>query len=322
MGYAAIYYIASIYYPILAAIGIIVNLTAIVILRRGKCGLSQCITRYLVLMAAADLAVVFVTVIVEQINNIYVLVNFLLITPVCAVTLVLRIATTDWSVWFTVAFTFDRYIAISCQRLRKQYCTERTANVVAVTVGIVSSVRCIPFYFMVEPYEIIDRVPWRCVQKAEIFTSPYWKALILFDGVITPLLPICLIIFLNGLTVKNIIAANNVRRSLMNITENKKDPEMENRRKSMTLLFALSANFILLWMPFVIHAMIWQAENYFYSDRYLNSPVYIAQQFGFMLQFLSSCTNTCIYGLTQRKFRDELKNGMKYIFTLNGRLFK
>ncbi|XP_078251215.1 putative G-protein coupled receptor 139 [Rhinoraja longicauda] len=299
-----------------------INLTAIVIFRRGKCGLSQCITRYLVLMAAADLIVVLVTVIVEQINNIYVLVNFLLITPVCAVTLVLRVATTDCSVWFTVAFTFDRYIAISCQRLRKRYCTERTANVVAVTVGILCYVRCIPFYFMVEPYEIIDRVPWRCVQKTEFFTSSIYKAFILFDSIITPLLPICLILFLNGLTVKYIIVANKVRRGLRNITENKKDPEMENRRTSMILLFALSANFILLWMPFVVHSMIWHVENYFYTDRYLNTPMYIAQQFGFMFQFLSSCTNTCIYGLTQRKFREELKNGMKYVFTLNGRLCK
>ncbi|XP_069748562.1 probable G-protein coupled receptor 139, partial [Narcine bancroftii] len=296
-----------------------VNITAIVILSRGKCGLNKCITRYLVAMAAADVMIVVFAVIVEQVNSIYVFCGFLLITPVCSVTLVLRLASTDCSVWFTVAFTFDRYVAICHQKFRKQYCTERTATMVIAAVVAGSCARCTPAYFVVEPYVMIDTVPWRCVQKAEFFTSPFWKAFELIDSILTPLLPICLILLFNALTTRHIIMANRVRRSLRNNSQHQ-DPEVRNRRKSMVLLFALSANFILLWMPYVVHSMKWQVQNYFYTDKYLNTPVFIAQQFGFMLQFLSTCTNTCIYGLTQRKFREELRNGAKYLVTLNGLL--
>lgn len=298
-----------------------VNLTAIVILSRGKCGLSKCITRYLLGMAAADLIVVLINIIVEQINNIYLYARFLLITPVCALTLVFKVASMDWSVWFTVAFTFDRYIAICCQRLREKYCTEKTATVMIVTVVVLGCVRCIPFYFVVEPVAIIDNVLWRCVQIPEYFSSLVWKVYENFDSLITPLLPICLIILFNGLTIRHIIAANRVRQALRN-SESQNDSELKNRRKSMILLFALSFNFVLLSLPYVIHSMNWQAVNYFYTDKYLATPTYIMQQCGFMLQALSTCSNTCIYGLTQRKFRQELKNGLKYVFTLNGHLYK
>lgn len=279
---------------------------------RAKCGLSKCITRYFVAMAAADLMVVVFAVILEKINYIYLFANFLLVPPVCSVTLVLGMVAMDCSVWYTVAFTFDRFIAICCQNLRNRYCTERTSCVVIGTVGLVSCAQSFPFYFAVDPR--------RCVPKAEYFTSSVWRAYESFDSIMTPLVPIFLILLFNALTVRYIIAANRIRRGLRNSSEIEKDPEVENRRKSMILLFAISANFILLWMLYVIHSMNWQVQNFFYTNRFLNSPLYIAQQFAFMFRLLSTCTNTCIYGLTQRKFREELRNGAMYLFTLNGKL--
>ncbi|XP_072894405.1 probable G-protein coupled receptor 139 [Hemitrygon akajei] len=292
---------------------------AIVILSRGKCGLSKCITRYLVGMATADLLVVIVTAIMEQSNIIYSYADFLFITPICALILLLSIATMDCSVWLTVGFTFDRFVAICCQKLRERYCTERTAAAVIATVVVVSCARCVPFYFIVEPEVIINNVPWRCVFTSEYLTSPAWKGYEQFDSIFTPLLPICLILSFNVLTVRHIVLANKVRRGLRNNGADQNDPELKNRRKSMILLFALSANFIILWFPYVVHSMNWQVQNYSYKDKYLNTPVYILQQVGFLMQFLSTCTNTCIYTLTQRKFREELRNGVKNLFTLNGR---
>ncbi|XP_067836645.1 probable G-protein coupled receptor 139 [Heptranchias perlo] len=110
-----------------------VNLVAIVILSRGKCGLSKCITRYLVGMAAADLLVVITDVLMWRIVEIYFPVSFLTITPVCRLILNLSFAVTAASVWFTVVFTFDRFVAICCQKLKTKYCTEKTA---AVVIGV------------------------------------------------------------------------------------------------------------------------------------------------------------------------------------------
>ncbi|XP_067865236.1 probable G-protein coupled receptor 139 [Heterodontus francisci] len=320
MEYPVIYQLDLIYYPLLTAVGIPVNLVAIVILSRGKCGLSKCITHYLVAMAAADLTVVIVHVILQRINILYLPINFLSLTPVCKVNFVAYIVAVDCSVWFTVTFTFDRFVAICCQKLQSKYCTRKTARVVITTVFVVSCLRTIPFYYMDEPAFIIDDVPWFCVATADYFTSPLWKAFEWIDSIITPLLPILLILLFNALTVRNIILANRVRRELRSNSENQNDPEVKNRRKSMILLFAISANFILLWMLYVVHSLIWPVANFFYVDKYYSNPIYIAQQVGFMLQLLSSCTNTCIYGLTQKKFREELKNGVIFVFTLNGKL--
>ncbi|XP_067878796.1 uncharacterized protein [Heterodontus francisci] len=297
-----------------------VNLVAIVILSRGKCGLSKCITRYLVGMAMADLMVVIIDVILNRINRMYLPISFFFLTPVCIVSFVAYIVVVDCSVWFTVAFTFDRFVAICCQKLQAKYCTEKTASLVIIIVCVVSCLRTIPFYYVFEPAFLIDNVPWYCVPIANYYTSPLWKAHEWIDSIITPLSPMLLILLFNALTVRHILAANRVRRGLRHNSENQNDPEVKNRRKSMILLFTISSNFILLWMTYVVHSLIWPVTNFYYTDKYYSNPIYITQQVGFMLLLLSSCTNTCIYGLTQRKFREELKNGMKYLFTLNGKL--
>ncbi|XP_072123059.1 probable G-protein coupled receptor 139 [Mobula birostris] len=322
MGYPVIFVFESIYYPILAAVGITVNLVAIVILCRGKCRLSKCITRYLVAMAMADLMVVIVEVILKRINNIYFPINFLFITPVCATILVIKITALDCSVWFTVAFTFDRFVAISCQKLRPRYCTERRASVVIATVCMLACLRSIPFYFTNEPSYVINNIPYLCIGTAVYYTSPLWMAYESFDSIVTPLTPILFILSFNALTVKHIIKSNKIRRALVSSSDNHNDPESENRKKTMVLLFTLSGNFILLWTPYFVHSLKWRMRNYNYQDKYYSNPIYINQQTGFMLQLLSSCTNTCTYGLTQSKFRQELKNGVKYLVTLNGKLCK
>ncbi|XP_078285145.1 putative G-protein coupled receptor 139 [Rhinoraja longicauda] len=320
MGYPVIFVFESIYYPILAAVGITVNLVAIVILSRGKCGLSRCITRYLLAMAVADVMVVIVEVIMKRINNIYLPINILFITPVCAMKLVLKHAALDCSVWFTVAFTFDRFVAISSPNLRPRYCTIRTASVVIASATALACLRSIPYYFLYEPRYIINNIPYFCVETAAYYTSPFWVGIEWFDSILNPFVPIFLILLFNALTVKHIMRSNKTRRALMSNIDEGNDSESENRKKSMILLFTLSANFILLWTPYFVHSLKWQMKNYNYTDKYFTNPIYINQQTGFMLQLLSSCTNTCIYGLTQRKFRQELKNGVKYLVTLNGRL--
>lgn len=130
------------------SLSVAVNVVAIVILSRGKCGLSKCITRYLVAMAVADVMVVVFEVILKRINNIYLPINILFITPVCAMIMVLKLAALDCSVWFTVAFTFDRLVAISSPNLRPRYCTTRTASVVIASATALACLRSIPYYFM------------------------------------------------------------------------------------------------------------------------------------------------------------------------------
>ncbi|XP_067868046.1 probable G-protein coupled receptor 139 [Heterodontus francisci] len=315
----------AIYYPILAAIGVPANLAVIVILSRGRCGLSRCITYYLVSMAVTDLLVMITVVILNRIPSIYFPVSFLSITPVCSLRSVLSYAMINCSVWLTVAFTIDRFVAICSQKLKIKYCTEKTAAGVIGTMSTLSSLKTIFVYFIFEPVHIINNIPWFCSIKSVYYTSPAWVAYGWIHRILTPCLPFILILLLNALTVRHILVASRARRRLRAHSngKNQSDPEMEKRKKSIILLFTISGSFILLYLVSLInffHVRI--AKLTYFSGSNFNESNYILQESGFMLQLLSSCINPFIYAGTQRKFREELKNGMKYPLSLIVKLFK
>ncbi|XP_067916308.1 probable G-protein coupled receptor 139 [Heterodontus francisci] len=297
--------IHKIYFTTLAVLGVPVNLLAIVILSRGKCGLSTCTTRYLVAMATADLLFIITEVILRRLNYYYFRGSFLNITSVCSVINVLLCAATDCSVWFTVTFTFDRFVAICCQKLKTKYCTEKTAAVVLATTCILLCLVNIPVYFVYEPVKIIDHVPWECAVKPSYFTEPAWVGFDWFGPILTPLLPFALILLLNALTVRHILVASRVRKGLRGQSkgENHSDPEMESRRKSVILLFTISGSFIFLWLVRVVDFLYYKITGKL-PDSFTDSE-YIFREVGFMLRALSCCTNTFIYVVTQSMFREQ-----------------
>ncbi|XP_067829866.1 probable G-protein coupled receptor 139 [Heptranchias perlo] len=324
MGQPVIIQIENIYYPVLATVGIPANLVTIVILSRGSYGLSKCITRYLVAMAVADLLVLIFEVILYETKVTHFPYSFLKYTPICSLNQTLLFACIDCSVWLTVAFTFDRFVSICCQRLRTKYCTEKIAAVVIAVVCSLIVLENLPIYFIYEPRKIIDNVPWSCNVKSSFYTLPIWVVFLWLETILTPFAPFVLILLLNALTIRHIVLANRVRRGLQgnNNGENHNDPEMENRRKSIILLLAISGSFILLWMVNLIFYIYVQfADTQFLHTNY-NDPFTIMEQSGFMLRALSCCTNTFIYAVSQSKFRDELKNMIKRPLALINCLFK
>ncbi|XP_067852794.1 probable G-protein coupled receptor 139 [Heptranchias perlo] len=310
------------YYPLLAAFGVPVNLVTIVILSRGKCGLSKCVTRYLVAMAAADLLVVIIDLILRHIPILYwVQFLFMYSIPVCNIHAVLLYAATDCSVWFTVTFTFDRFVAICCNKLKTKYCTERTAAVVLGTVTVLSCLKNTTWYFMSTDGYALGNIPWFCVVTRNLTDSQIWGAIELLHYIVTPGVPFVLILLLNVLTVRHILVSSRVRRRLRGHSngESASDPEMESRRKASILLFVISGNFILLWALFMVYS-VWN-RTWWLGYQSVFIPEFV-QEIGFMLQLLSCCTNTCIYAVTQNKFREQLKNVVKYPFTIIVKLIK
>uniref|UniRef100_UPI00398F07AC probable G-protein coupled receptor 139 n=1 Tax=Pristiophorus japonicus TaxID=55135 RepID=UPI00398F07AC len=304
-----VFEIEMIYYPILAVVGVTANSMTIVILSRGKCGLSKCVTRYLVAMAAADLMVVITDLILRQIPIVYRL-YFVREIRVCNIHAVLLYVATDCSVWFTVTFSFDRFVAICCQKLKTKYCTEKTAAVVLGAVTVLSCLKNIFWYFMYLPWYRLANTPWFCYVSVLVMISRLWGTLELLHSILTPCIPFVLILLLNALTIRHILVACRVRRRLRKHSSEgiASDIEMERRRKSIILLLIISGNFILLWAVFMLFS-IWNRLSYLLSAT-IHLPFYM-KEIGFMLQLLSCCTNTCIYAVTQNKFREQLKNVVK-----------
>ncbi|XP_051899693.1 probable G-protein coupled receptor 139 [Pristis pectinata] len=310
MGRAPILYVNEIAYPILAAFGIPANLVTAVILHWGKCGLSRGITRYMVAMAISDLLVIFFHVLLREIYMYYQPNSFLSLSAVCPSNIYLRIVTLDYSVWLTVSFTFDRFVSICCPKLRLRYCTDSTAAVVIMSLFALSCIKYIPFHFMFETRYITDNVNWGCQPKAAYFTSKWWVAFSWMITISLSFTPFVLILVLNGLTVRNIVVASRVRRHLKGLEG--KDSETENRRKSIVLLFTVSGTYILLWTTETVAFICTRITVNIVGEDY-TSPSYIANDVGVLLMLLSSCANTCIYGMTQSRFREEVKNVLKHL---------
>ncbi|XP_067881602.1 probable G-protein coupled receptor 139 [Heterodontus francisci] len=305
-----IQWVRKIFYVILAVIGVPVNLISIVILSKGNCGLSSCTTRYLVAMSTADLLVIITEIILRRINDYYFPLNFLYLTFVCRSHYVLMRAAIDCSVWFAIAFTFDRFVAICCQKLKSKYCTRKTATVVLSTTGILLCLKNIPIYFRFKPFLVIDNVEWFCFNKRSYFTDPRWIGFRMFEKALTPIMPFSLILLLNALTFRHILVNSRVRQRLrvQSKKDNHSDSEMERRRKSMILLFTISGSFIILWLVYVLYIF---RIGHFLDD----ASYYLFENVAYMLRNLSCCTNTFIYVAIQSEFREQLKSAVKYPVT-------
>ncbi|XP_038643285.1 probable G-protein coupled receptor 139 [Scyliorhinus canicula] len=315
----SLYKIQKVYYPFLAVAGIYFNVVAILILSRGKCGLSKCITRYLLAMASSDLLVVILDLILRQLPVLF-YISFVTSIKACNIHAILLYAATDCSVWFTVTFTFDRFVVISCPKLKSKYCNEKIAAVVIGTVSVLSCLKNVIWYFLYTSQYRLFNDPWFCIVKTNVRYSLVWRIIELAHYVSTPCIPFVLVLLFNVLTVKKIFAASIARQRLrlQQSREKENDPEMQNRKKSIVLMFVISGNFIAFWALFLTYSV------YYQSIWLTNGSVgqhYIVRELGFMLQLLNCCTNTFIYAITQSKFRAQLKDMVKCPLIAFVRLF-
>ncbi|XP_072132502.1 probable G-protein coupled receptor 139 [Mobula birostris] len=288
----------TICYTVIIIVGIPVNLVAIIILSRGKCGLSKCVTRYLVAMAAADLMVVMIEVLFYRMGEAYRLYRVLDNAPFCLVHYVMCHVAVDCSVWVTVAFTFDRFVAICSAKFKTKYYIPKIAvNLVAIVIlsrGKCDLSKCITRYLLGMATADLLVVISDPLLKWTVYIY-FWSSFLYWTPVF-----------------RRIVSASKVRMGLRGRSNGKKDkdPEMENRRKSVVLLFSITGSFIFLWLTRLVFDIYVEIAN---ISRYTDTdPIYIADSTATMPQILSSCSNTCIYAVTQSKFRQQLKNAVIY----------
>ncbi|XP_078087619.1 putative G-protein coupled receptor 139 [Mustelus asterias] len=317
MGKSVILLVKEIYYPVLAVFSFPANLLTIVILSRGNCGLSKCMSVYMMAMATADLLVIIINVMVYYIFSYHIPLSVLSYTPVCRTIIYMTMGTLDCSVWFTVSFTFDRCVVICCQKFKTKYCTKRAATTVVATVPILVLLKGIPVLFAYEPQQIINKLQWGCRSSVAFLSSSPGIAYVWFHSAWVVWLPFTLIVIFNTFTVRRILVANRVRTGLRGQrSEDHSDSKMENRRKSIILLFTISISFMLLWLTNAITLVTTRLSNTIYYQGNHKNPAYIATETGAFLKLLSCFQNPCIYAATQSKFREELKNVVKFPWRL------
>ncbi|XP_020387264.2 probable G-protein coupled receptor 139 [Rhincodon typus] len=291
----------------------------VLILSQGKCGLSQGITHYMRAMATADLMVLIFSVIVNQIIRNHFPGSPLNYTPICRLNVFLQGLSLQLSIWFTIAFTFDRFVAICCHKFKARYCTVSTANVVISTASMLNIMINIPLPFRYEPAYVVNSVQWGCRTITSYHTSLAWAAHRWVTNISNAFLPIPLLLLLNSLTAQHILLASRARQGLKSSSTSGarklgKDAELKSRRTSIVLLFTISGCFVVLLMPItLIHICVGVTQTVAFQG---SKSLYLAISATYLMMCTSSCTNTCIYALTQRRFREELKNLVKSPFSL------
>ncbi|XP_067864720.1 probable G-protein coupled receptor 139 [Heterodontus francisci] len=307
--------VRDIYYPILGAIGVPANLVTIIILSRGNCGPSKCISVYMLAITTADLLVMVINVLTYNVLSYHFPHIFLFYTVVCKLIMYLQCTSLHLSVWFTVSLTFDRFVAICSQKFKTRYCTVRTAAMVITTIGVLTALGNINNLFRYEPVRTVNNVQLGFRPSQDFYSSPAARTFSWLESILAAWIPFTLIFLFNCMRVSRILASSRACRGLQGYSsKNQSDPEMKNRRKSIILLFTVSGTFMLLWLTCIVTFLIVGLGIYAQPDY--TAPAYIASETGYMLVYLSSFTNTFIYAATQTKFREELKKIMKSPWTI------
>eukprot|EP00061_Rhincodon_typus_P001508 g14983.t1 len=144
-------------------------------------------------MAVADQLVIILDLMLKHIPIVYwEQFYFLYSIPVCNIHAILLYAATDCPVWFTVTFTFDRFVAICRQKVKSKYCSEKTAAEVLGTV----TVKNIFWYFMLTARDLLENDPWFCYVTIDIYFSRGWVTIEFLHHILTPTLPFLLILLL------------------------------------------------------------------------------------------------------------------------------
>lgn len=267
----------------------------------------------MVAMATADLLVMIFCVIGYHIVMYQFPASFLSYTSACKIVLFFMSTSLHTAVWYTVLFTVDRFVAICCHKFKAVYCTVRTAVAGIITVSLLLHLQNVPHLLEYKHVRIINGIHWGCQPSTWFITSPLGSAFSFLQSIISVIVPFSLISFFNCLTVRRIIMASKVRSRLRaHGSQAPNDPEMESRRKSIILLFSVSGSFILLWLTVAVSFLTTRLVGTAHYSGDYSEPGYIATEAGYMLMYLSSCTNTCVYAATQTKFREELGTVLKY----------
>ncbi|XP_043542751.1 uncharacterized protein LOC122548289 isoform X2 [Chiloscyllium plagiosum] len=177
-------------------------------------------------MTTSDLLFIVVYIILRRFQLYYYPPCFLQITPVCTVLYVLSRLSIDCSAWFTVAFSFDRFVAICFHEMKTKYCTGKTATRVLATICIFFCLKNIPNSFVYKPGKMVNNVPRYCYFRPGYFNDPRWTSFKYFQTFLTPLFPFIFILFINILTVRHIFEAIKVRKELRGQRKTENDPEI------------------------------------------------------------------------------------------------
>ncbi|XP_072538719.1 probable G-protein coupled receptor 139 [Salminus brasiliensis] len=308
-------HLQRVYYPVLATIGIPSNVVCFLIFWRRKCMLSRSSALYLMAIAAADTAVLMFIAVLELSVKYYTVEPFWSREPWCSMRDVFNYGAFNASTWLVVAFTAERFLAITTWSLKNRVCNPRCALRVIGIIFLVGHLLAVPYYWAYVSIYKQDVQRWLCIYRPN---SPieYALTMVSIQTTLSHILPFIFIGLLNGLTLRQISLSNRVHaatETCKSASGFKVAPLLRSRkRKSVVLLVTVSMTFVLLSITRSITQLILHTTDLHMNRDDYTLDINIAADIGTMLSLTNAAVNMYLYACTQTKFRQEVIASVKY----------
>ncbi|XP_066993134.1 FMRFamide receptor [Anabrus simplex] len=294
---ASRFWIQRVLVPIVVIIGVLGNLVTVVILTRRRMRSST--NMYLTALAASDLLylVFMFTMSLEHYPNIH-HPAYYSYWEYRRFGLWFTDATSSSSIWLTVSFTVERYIAV-CHPLRgRVLCTESRARKVIVVVFTMCflATATTPFEWRVftKPDGSVD-LDYSTLGKNELYRSLfYW-----FSSIIFMILPLILLGIFNSFLVR---AVHRSQRQRCNMTQVEHSDSVQTQENRITIiLIAVVILFMVCQLPTAI-TLIYKTFNPTPSSFTKNVLRGLGNIFNFLVAIHSAC-NFLLYCALSDKYR-------------------
>ncbi|KAK2579890.1 hypothetical protein KPH14_007571 [Odynerus spinipes] len=205
------------------------------------------------------------------------------------------------SVWFVVAFTVERFVAVRYPLHRQSMCTVARAKTVVIGLTVLGTVTCSPTLWFSSPRvtTLQDKNVTECLvaegwePSATIFNS--------VDAILTFVIPFAVIVVLNVLIARAIYKLARIRRTLTTESRTPQDqascaqsPRSNFAQSKITkMLLVVSTVFLCLNLPAYVvraHAFLYENDNAPRSIELVQQVCNLFFNTNFGINFILYCT--------------------------------
>ncbi|UYV62359.1 hypothetical protein LAZ67_2000262 [Cordylochernes scorpioides] len=293
------FWVQRVLIPIVVPIGILGNLATIVVMSRPRMRSST--SHYLAALAVFDL-VYLGAVFTLSLTHYPSLSSSAAYWRGWPVWIAVTDTSSNTSIWLTVTFTVERYVAV-CHPMRgKILCTESRAKRLIFFVMLICILITLPTMF---EWEVcfkngIFRPIMTQMGKSDLYRSVYyWTTALLFT-----LIPLILLVIFNSFLIQSVRYSSTLRRTLTHrrdiATEGSSPSSQE--RKITIMLIAVVVLFLICQLPTAIMLLI----SIFFTPPEGSGDLAIQQGLGNIFNFLMTVNatgNFVLYSLLSQKYR-------------------